>query len=111
MDKKKLPKDSQGGLIDNTNPTGLDRFFDALLVKLNPVYAVRNARQKMIERGDIEIPGAEAWAEQANAQGDKIIAQVNAQESREQLPMNGLTPEEMTVILERERRKTIRNRR
>lgn len=43
-------------LEDRTDDTAAQKFLTALLIKLNPVYAVRHIKSELIARGDIVPP-------------------------------------------------------
>lgn len=107
-DFKKAPESQN--FQDTTGFSPTEKFLHGLMVKLNPVYAVRNVAKTLREKGVIDTEGAADMAGRANA---KAYIEQNKRRSEAPPPVTsiqGLSPEEITVILERIKRDQISNR-
>ena len=95
---------------DTTDDTPTQHFLNNLMMKLNPVIAVRKIRSDLIDRGIIEIPGSAEMAGKASARVWLEQEKQRQAEAPIDIPTGGLSPEEMTAILETIKRRQIRDR-
>lgn len=91
MDLKK--QKPSGNFVDTTDDTPLQRYLTNLMQKFNPVTAYRKTRSDLIDRGIIEIPGADKMAEKA------IQAVKDRMTLRDQYISAGLTPQEADLLI------------